>query len=218
MATTVRDEIDNGNPEVLPGAMQMAGAGRILDLAPRSEVVAVVGDHATLSKPARQVLRCFASAAGSPGEKTTAVAEATPPAGNCAVDPAGGVEFAAADTVTEAEVTFVPIEDVDIVDETIPVTAGGVGGPLLQSRRGWLLVAATLNAPAVAPGAKTVMARGTASAAGQAALTDAGTGVTFNVADCGSATTATVSYAAFPGVGTGAELEAGARLDHDYPL
>lgn len=217
MASTVKAELDRANPVNLADLARLAELGKGLALIPRTFNGTVTANVLTLptAGKAKQILRCWVTAGGSAGNKAVAAAESTPGAGSCAVDEDGNVVFAAADAVTAAEVTYVPVEGT-LITETIPVTAGGVG-TLVASKRGSLLVSATLNAPAVAAGAKIIDARGTASAAGHASLTTAGTGITFNNADAGSVTTATVSYYAVPGVGT--EPEAfGDRLENSFDL
>jgi hypothetical protein len=126
--------------------------------------------------------------------------------------------FQATDAVTEAEICYVPLEGELFEDEDIPVTAGGVG-TFLASRDGVQLISATLNAPAATPGAKTVVARGTASpGAGEVALLDAGNTIQFVAGEAGSICTATVTYRAFPGIGEGVEDPFGDRLEAEVDL
>ena len=215
MASTIKAELDKANPVNTPDLFRLSKVGSGLAVSARyfSDTIAVVtANILTLPATAKgmQIIWCYARAAGAPGEIAVAAAETTPGAGNCARNQIGDVEFAAADAVTEAEVIYIPVEG-DLVTETIPVTAGGAG-TFNGTKRGLLLMSATLNAPGAAPGVKIVNDRATASAAGNCALTLLGTGVTFNAADCTAACTADVTYYAAPGIGN-QENGLGARLD-----
>lgn len=217
MASTVKDEIDRANPNYFADVNREAKTGTGLgQCVVRSQQLVVAANLATPDLPAREIIKCHANAAGAPGYMAVAAPETTPAAGNCAVSPLGQIEFAAADAVTECDVDYVPVEG-ELVTETIPVTAGGVG-TFLQAKSCKQIVTATLNAPAATPAAKTVAARGTlvgALAAGQCAVQFAGTTLQFVAAEAGVACTATVSYYAMPHVGT-AEQSFGERLDGAY--
>jgi len=215
MASTVKDELDKANPNNLPDLMRSAVAGAgFATCIPRTELLAVAANVAVPAVPARQVVRCMASAAGTPGECTPVLAETVPIATQCACDPLGQIEFAAADVVTECQVTYMPVEG-ELITETIPVTAGGVGtfnaGKVCEQ-----IVTAVLNAPAITPGAKVVVARGTAvPAGGQCAVTFGGLTIQFVPGEATAICTADVVYYALPGVGT-ATGGFGSRLDAAY--
>lgn len=223
MASTVKAELDKANPNILPSAAQAAllgtGLGACVARTFSGTVGTVTANILTLpvGAKARQILRCFVCTTGAAGagDKVVVAAEATPIAGQCSVTQSGDVEFAAADAALDVEVTYIPVEG-ELVTETIPVTAGGAG-TFLQGKRATMLMTATLNAPGAAPGAKIIDDRGTASAAGHAALTVAGTGCVFNAADCTAACTADVTYYAVPGVGV-AEDSFGERLEAAFDI
>ena len=218
MASTVKVELDKANPNNLPDLNRLTEIGKALAVIPRTELLVVAANVATPSQRVGNIQRCFVVAAGAnTGWIGIAASETTPAAGNCAVDPLGDIEFAAADAVTLVEVTYLPIEE-DLITEDIPVTAGGVG-TLNDTKSSAQIVSATLNAPAATPGAKVAVARGTlvgALAAGQFAVQFDGTTLAFVAAEAGVACTATVSYHAYPSVGTGSETALGDRLDADF--
>lgn len=217
MASTVKEELDRANPGNLADLLRLAKLGKALEqTAPRTEAATVTANIATLTRPARTLLSVFITAAGAnTGEADISKKETIPPAaGDCAINEDGNLLFAAADVVTACEVTYIPVEG-DLITESIPVTAGGVG-TFVNSKRCIQIVSASLVAPAATPGAKTPVARGTlvgALAAGECAVQLGGTTIQFVAAEAAAACTATVSYYAFPGVGTGAEDTIGDRVD-----
>lgn len=213
MASTVKAELDKANPSNVPDLQRLALMGRgLAECVARTERLTVTANVATPDVPARQILRCRAVTGGTTGNCTVVAPETTPIATQCAVDPLGRIEFAAADGVTACEVTYIPQEGDLVTGEVIPVTAGGVG-TFLNGKACGQIVSAVLNAPAATPGAKTVVARGTAvPGAGNVAVTDAGTTIQFQAAEAAAVCTATVSYYAFPHVGTAREAF-GERLD-----
>jgi len=216
MSSTVQEELTKRTINNLAELIQRAELGDgLAQCTIRMERLTTPTAHIfTPSVKARQILRCWASAAGSTGDKTVAVPESTPGAGACAVDPNGNIEFAAADAVTVAEVLYIPVEG-ETITETIPVTAGGIA-VFNNSRQAAQILTATLVAPAATPGAKTPVARGTAAAAvgaGGCSVNDTGLGIEFLPAEAGVACTANVTYIAFPGVGTGTQDGFQARLE-----
>ncbi len=215
---TVKTEITKANPNNLPDALRVADLGEALGGLQRTVVVAVPATNiATLPFPARQVLACFATAAGTPGWKTVMVQELTPPAATqCSVDPAGNVLFAAADAVTAAEITYIPVEGALIVNEVIPVTAAGLG-TFANGKRAVQVVTAVLNAPAALPGAKLLVPRNSVVAVpGTCATVLAAATIQFLAADCGAICTATVTYYAMPGIGIGSTQTLGSRIEAAY--
>lgn len=218
MASTVQEELNRANPNNLPDLARLAELGDgLAQISARTERVAVAANFATLSRPARAILRAWSRAGGTTGTLVPVAPETTPGAGQCAIDENGRIECAAADAVTSLEVTYIPLEGA-LIEETIPVSAAGVG-TLNNARSAVLMVSAELFAPAAVPGAKTQRPRGTAvPAAGQFALQADGETVNFAGADCGADCTATVSYYAFPGVGAGTSDTFGERLEADFEL
>jgi hypothetical protein len=192
------------------------GEGLALCMA-TTERVDVAGNVAVLTRPAMVLLSVYVSAGGATGEFDLLERNDVPAAGDAAINAIGNVAFNAADAVTEAEVSYIPVEGEEFT-ETIQVTAGGLG-TLLQTRHAIQLTAAELLAPAATPGAKVLVLRGTAvPGAGQAALQDGGDTVQFVAAEAGVQCTATVTYLAFPGDGEGTEDAFLDRLEADAGL
>jgi len=219
MASTVKAELSRANPNQIANMANLSQLGDGLGIVPRTELVTVAANVGVLSQPAASLVAVFATAGGATGELDLIKRNGAVIAGDCAINAVGNVVFAAADAVTEAEITYIPIEGEEFT-ETIPVTLGGVG-TLLQTRRAIQLTAATLVAPAATPGAKTLVARGTlvgALGAGEAALQAGGTTIAFVAAEAAAACTATVTYLAFPGEGEGTEDPFGDRLDAEVDL
>lgn len=212
MSRSVDTVLDEANPNKLPSAMQLTEAGKAF----RSNSAhiaqgAVAANVLALPENARAagLLSVYSRVGGVTGYFGFAERESTPGAGNAAVDPIGNVEFAAADAVTNAEVVYLPAEG-DIIEDSIQVPASGIGA-FLQAREGVILLTATL-VTGVVLGAKTVVTRGSAPGAGEAALSDLGQPI-FLAADVGAGGgTATVRYVARPGVGTGVDVDLLARL------
>jgi len=217
MASTVKAELDKANPNNVADLFRLAKIGSGLAVTPRSELVTVASHLGTLSQPAAAILHCYATVGTTMGVMHPVASLTTPSTTECAVNEAGQVEFAAGDAVTAAEVTYVPIEE-DLITETIPVTAGGLG-TFNASKSCAQLVSATLNSPASVAGLNTALDRGTligVLATTQCAVQFAGTTVQFYATDAGSVCTADVVYHAFPGVGTGSKTALGDRLDATY--
>lgn len=217
MASTVRAELDKAAPVNAAELQRLAKLGSALAAGQRSELLTVTSHIASLALPARALLDVYivAATAGT-GQATILTKGGTPTSsGDCAIDEDGNVLFLAADAVTSAEITYIPIEN-DLITETISVTTGGLG-TFNNSKSCAQLVSATLNSPAATPGAKGIVARGTASpGAGTCAVQDDGTTVQFVAGEAGSACTADVVYHAFPGVGTGAQDSLGDRLEASF--
>lgn len=201
MTRTLRAALDESNPNKLPTAAQSLPLGRGLSLLCLFAADAVASNVLVLpeEQKAGQVLRAYARVGGSTGYKTVVAAEtAAPAAGQVAITPSGDIRFAAADAVTEAEVIYAPMEG-EIFEDSVEVAASAA--TLSQSRRALQILSVTVDVGLI-PGAKAIAARGSAPAAGSAALSAAGTGLAFNAADV-VAGRATVRYIAVPGVGNG---------------
>jgi len=207
MSETVQAALDKANPNTLPDNLRLARIGRTLADGSYWERVAVAANIGVLAIPAKSILSCYASAAGAPGWMVPVINEAVPIAGQCAINPDGNIELAAADAVTEIEVIYQPVLG-DLITETVAVAAGGLAAAMLNGHHIAQLVTATLDAAATLPGIKTVVARGTgAPAATTMATTFGGAGVQFAPADCVGACGASVTYYATPGEGTGIRAE-----------
>lgn len=203
MSRTVEEVLDEANANKLPTAAQVALLGRALRLnAAQFFAGAVAGNELELPETAKgaAVLSVWTQG-GAGGYKAIDAREtAAPAAGHCAITELGNIRFAAADAITDAEAVYAPIEG-DMIEESIPVTAAGVG-TLLQGRAAVLLLSAEITAGA-APGAVVVDPRATAVAAGHAAVAADGQ-IAFAAADIGAGGgTATVRYIARPSEGTG---------------
>lgn len=212
MSRTLRSAFNEANPNKLPDVNKALRMGEAMALLPRFVQGAVTSNVLSLPDEAKagQVLVAFARAGTSTGYKTAAAPHSTPGAGAVAVNAAGDIEFNGTDAVTAAEVLYVAAEG-DVIEEEIDVAADGTAS-FLQSREGVVLLEAELLS-GDSVGDKTVIARGSAPAAGQAALDLLGQPV-FNATDVGAnVERARVKYVARPGAGAGVDDAVGTTLD-----
>lgn len=218
--STNKDVINSGNLNIISSAMQRSRLGDGLALIPRTIIGAVTSNVMTLPNSttdrskARRLLRVYARAATSTGYKTPVTPESAPSAGEVAINPTGDVLFNATDAVTDAEVTYIPVEGTYFQDQVI---VSGAGVAVLASNRTSLqILSASLDADSgvSSAGSKTIIARGGSPSAGEAALSVDGTQVNFNGTDAGSGGTATIEYYADPGTAYG---PFGEKLAEDYP-
>ena len=211
MSRPLTDALNESNPNKLPnGAHDVLLGSALGKNSVQFGVFTVAGDLAILSAglKAEAGISVFVTAGGSTGYFTQAAQESTPGAGTYAVNANGDIEFAAADAVTDAEISWAPVEG-DTITETIPVAASV--GTFLQARSGRKILSASV-VTGVTPGAAlTSIARGGIPAAGEVAIDDAGTTATFNAANV-VAGTVSVTYLAAPGVGTGVSDSLATRL------
>ena len=198
MPKSLRTVLNEANPNKLPSAGQVLPLGEALAFAPRTVRGAVVGDALVLAENAKAavILQCFVAAGGVTGRFTPVSEDDTPATTQCGISAGGDVVFLAADAVTVAEVTYVPLEGT--VFEDLVTVAADIG-TLLQGRRAAVLLRAeALTGGAV--GVEAIVLRGATPGAGEAAVTLLGTGVEFAAAD--AVTSARVRYIAQPGTGT----------------
>lgn len=197
MARTIKDVLNESNPNKLPSGAQIAQLGSALALEPIFIDSAVSANAIALpnASKAKLGLAAFASAGGATGPLAF-VAGGAPVAGEFSVSAAGDLVFAAADAVTRAEVSYLPFEG-EIITETVNVAASAAALP--SGRKTSLLIAASV-VTGIATGAKSVMARGSAPAAGEAAINAAGSSIVFNAADV-VAGSALLTYVITPGSG-----------------
>lgn len=189
--------LNEANPNKLATALQLLPAGRALNLVPKFVRAAVASDTLVLPNDgkAHAVLAATATIGGAVGHLTPVAPGAAPAAGQVNVTAKGDIAFAAADAVTEAEVTYVAI-DGEVVTRTINVVAGTGIGDLNAGDVGITLLSATVDAGG-ATGAKTVLPRtGAAPAAGNARLDINGDRMRFAVAD--AVTKATITFVRVP--------------------
>jgi len=196
---TVREGLNNGNPNSIPHLLQMAGAGEALALIPRTVRGAVASHKLTLPEKAKAARVLIAYGMGTTSGYKSALAagsSAAPATGEVTVNAQGDIVFATADAITSATVTYVAVEG-EVFEETVDVVANE--GVLLGTRRATLLLGATRTAGG-ALGACTIVQRPGVPAAGQAAIGAADDSkVAFAAAD--AVTRATVRYLAVPGIG-----------------
>jgi hypothetical protein len=213
MARSLRNILNEGNPNKVPAANQSARMGTAISLSTRfvRGVVGSVTAH-VLELPetgrAAQILKAHAVAGTQTGIKTP-VPGNSPSAGQVGLTPDGKAIFQATDAVTEAEITYIPHEG-SVVEETIVVTSGSGEGVPLSDRKAIVLLEAEATV-AGAVGAKNtgVAARGATASAGEATLTHEGH-ISFSPAD--TVTQGLVKYVATPGEGVepgpvGAEMD-----------
>lgn len=185
MSRTLATVGNESNPNKLANFFRGVGGGTALKLVAQTFEGTVTSNVLTLPDGLRcaVVLSAFATAGTGPGAKTP-ITGASPAAGQVGIDQLGRIVFNGTDAVTSAVVVFVAAEG-----DTISVIAQTNGSGLAAIPSGGkarLLLAAT-----VAGASRTVIARGAAPSAGQAALTNAGTGVQFNAADANLSCTLT---------------------------
>jgi hypothetical protein len=197
MARTLLAVLNESNPNKVSDALHAIKAGDAFALLPSFIAAAVVSDTLVLptSAKAMSAMSAFATAGGAPGALAF-VAGGAPVAGEFSVSASGDIVFAAADAVTAAEVVYFAVQG-EVFTETVSVAASAA--PFSSGRGGVMLLAASVGV-GLSLGAKTPVARGSAPAAGEAALSADGLSVAFNAADVviGSAT---LTYAITPGTG-----------------
>lgn len=201
MSRPLSDALNESNPNKLPNAGHDAMLGSALQKNPAQfGTFAVASNIAVLptSAKAAQALSVFSRAGTLTGYLEVVAEETTPTTGQCSVNASGDIRFASADAVTSAEITWSPCEG-DVITETMAIASSA--GTFLQSRRARKLLSATV-VTGVTPGAKAILPRGSASTAASVSINAAGTGLVWNSADV-VAGTATISYIATPGQGTG---------------
>lgn len=177
MARTLIAVGNESNPNKLANFFRGVGGGNALKLVAQTYEGTVTSNVLTLPSGARcaAVLAAFATAGTSAGAKTP-IPGASPSAGQVGIDQFGHIVFNGTDAVTSAVVVYVVAEG-----DTISVAAQTNGSGLAAIPSGGkarLLIAATVSGAD-----RTVIARGGTPSAGQAALTNLGTGVQFNAAD-----------------------------------
>lgn len=203
MARTLKTVLNEANPNRLPSALQAVPVGNALATITRTVRVAVSGNVAVLPEEARAraLLNVYVSAGTVSGQFGVLVPNATPTTTNAAINAVGNVAFFATDAVTEAEITYVPVEG-DIVEDTL-VVASNVG--VLHSGRNALVILEAFNTTSGSPVALTVLARASSNpAAGNTKIDLTGDSLRFEA----SVTSATVRYVASPIVSVGDAIDA----------
>lgn len=211
MARTIKDVLNESNPNKLPSGAQIAKLGSALALEPIFVDSAVSGDTIVLpnAAKARILIGAFASAGGATGPLTPT--GGTPVAGEVAISPSGDIIFAAADAITQAEVSYIAFEG-EVITESVTVVASSAALP--SGRKALCLVSASILV-GIATGAKTVIARGSAPAAGEASISADGTAVDFNAADV-LAGSCSVTYVITPGSGGTSSLTSRLSQQADF--
>lgn len=181
---------NEGNPNKLGDVAKAAKLGAALQLGAMTIREAVADDAIVLPEQAKAlaVITGYAVAGGVTGILAAALPGEAPATGEVGVDINGNLVFFATDAVTEAEVTYTVAEG-DLVESTGVLDAAGLL-TLPGSTTARILLSASVGGSD-----RTVVARGTAPAAGEAGINDAGA-IAFNVADAGLV--ASVRYIEFP--------------------
>jgi len=202
MARALRVSANEGLQPKLGAVAQSVRAGdawtgcrmAVTGLVPDANEVSALPDGFKAS----MVLKAYAAAGAATGELAY-VTGGAPAAGEISTTPDGNLVTNAADAVTSLEAAYMTY-DGQVVTDVVTVTASVA--TFNASRAAYALISATVDA-GVIPGAKTVVARGTAApAAGQVAVQDDPTTVNFNAADVVNGS-ATLVYVAQGGVGNG---------------
>lgn len=217
MARTLRDVLNEANPNKVAMAEQLAKLGDTLVQGSALFYSGAVGGTTahTITLPngrkALKILLALARTGGVTGYFTEVAPTAALATTQVQVTPTGDILFLAADAVTAADVLYIA-QDGTIYTDTVPVAANVAA--FAQNRRGVVLLSVNRDTGG-ATGAATILKRAAAPAAGQSSLKLDGTGVTFAGAD--AVTKATIQYIAAPGVGTAPNGIPG-RLDASVDL
>lgn len=213
-----KNNIDNGNPNVLADQMRDIKLGSTLRSYPTSlrNKVPVADSHslATLlaivlpdDAKAAFIYRATARTGTVTGELTVEPYGTTPSTGQIAVGPNGDIVTLAADAITNLDVEYLP-ERYDIYEFTgLPVASNVLTIPVAYSGapKGVVLLLEANALVGTAPGLKIPLVPGSgAPSAGQARLNIAKTTVTFASAD--AITSATVKLAIVAGLDLDAYL------------
>lgn len=208
---SVRTVLNNGNPNSVDHAAQVAALGEALALLPRTIRAAVVSNKVVLPENAKaaRILTAYGIGGTSGYLLPLAVGSAaTPSTTQISVDAQGNLVVASADALTVVIVTYHAVEG-EVFQEQVTVASNVA--TLLGSRRAALLLSANADA-GTAPGAKTPVQRPATPTAGQAAIGGADDS-TIAFASADAVTLATIRYIAIPGIGQTQRLSVGANLD-----
>jgi hypothetical protein len=181
MSRTARAVLNESNPNKVDAALMLLPGGEAFALIPARRTLVAVAGQTTLpnDQKAAAVLAAFSTGA-SPGWKTPVPAGAVPGAGEVGIDAKGDILFGDA-TVVAAEVVYVMDEGAVTTFTELTAVAGVVTFP--SGLVPHTILSATV-VTGVTPGAKTVVARGTAApGAGEAALRANGLTAILNAAD-----------------------------------
>lgn len=208
--TTVRDILNNANPNSLAPAQQTLPLGDAIAIITRSVRAPVVSNKVTLPSTGKAKAILSAYGIGGTSGYLTPLAvgsAATPSTGQISIDAQGNLVTASADALTAVLIEYLPVEGKVFTEQV--VVASNVA-TLLGGRRAALLLSVNADAGTSA-GAKTPVKRPATPTAGQAAIGGADDStVVFASAD--AVTLATISYLAVPGQGL-TQLSVGAALD-----
>lgn len=208
---TVREALNNANPNSVAHSLQLAGAGEALALLPRTIRAAVAAHKIVLPEKAKasRILSAYGMGTTS-GYKTPLAAGSAvaPSTTEVTVNAQGDIVFASADAITSAVVTYLSVEG-EVFEETVDVTSNA--GQALGSRRVLVLLAATRTVGG-SLGVSTIVPRPGTPTAGQAAIAAADDSkVAFAGAD--TVTRATIRYIAVPGIGNTLRKAVGDALE-----
>jgi len=218
----LRDAFNEGNPNKIPDANQLAkmgdalaGGERYLKSAALGTVTAHVLTLPADAKAHRLVGGFIIAATAGVGVLDPVAEDAALASGQAQITAAGDILFLAADAVTEAEVYYHTAEQKPVTVDVTVVAATGVAS--LVPRAGLRLISAEALTGTVT-GVFTVLARGVLQAGlatTQAALQPDGETVEFLIAD--AVTSARLTYVPQPGFGPTPETVA-VKMDVDGSL
>lgn len=212
--TTVRQSLNNGNPNSIATDLQMARAGEAFNLIAKTVRAAVVANVLVLPEDARalRLIAAYGIGTASGWKTPRAVGDNTAPsAGEAMINGAGNIVFNGTDAITLALVIYNPIEG-EIFEDTVDVASNVA--TLLGGRKAAALLSVN-RLVGTATGLATPVHRPTAPAAGAAAIGAADDGtVAFQATD--AVTRATIRYLAVPGIGatTGRTVAQSLTLEH----
>ena len=214
MSRTLRESLNNGNPNSLGPAMEQLGAGEAFSLAPhaiRGAVGTVTAHVLTLpeGRKAVKVLRCYAL--GGTSGFCTPIADgsnAVPATTQVKVRATGDLEFAAADAITAAYVTYLST-DGEVIEETVDVASDLA--TLLSGRRCAVLIEAEALAGTATGDFTPIFAPSTPATLQAAINGDDDQKIEFAAAD--AVTSARIKYLAMAGEGTGVRASVTGQLE-----
>jgi len=210
--STLKATLNAANPNTLPDAARTARLGSLLAQVPRFLDSVVASDTIILPADAKasQILTAFSSVGTLTGGLDPVGVGATPATGEVAISLSGDIVFAAANAVTQAEVSYVTNEG-EVTSELLTVAASA--GLFASGRKSVELLTAVVTSGVTVGQSLTVVDRGATPASGEVALDVTGLGVTVNAANI-VAGSLQVTYKATPGQGT-ATAPLGQSLDAD---
>ena len=189
---STRKSFNNANPNTISDQLRKVSFGDILASGhmSRRKVAGVVNPYnlATVStivlpdnSKAASIVAAYSRAGGVTGALT--VVSGTPATGQIAVAPNGNIVTLGTDAITNLDVQYLGIPDVDFIETYFPVASNAITLPSALTALGVVLLLEAEAVEGTGTGKKIILAPAGAPAAGQAALNAAKSTVAFAAAD-----------------------------------